>query len=253
MAQDDLQSQSEQEIQFKKRARRRLVGAIALVLLMIVLLPMLLENKVAQGHREDVVISIPSQDNQLDTKASPEPAKLPEVAQSSTPPSTETSAPVAQNPVVANETKPAEIKPADVKPVEVKPVDPPAPVVENKPAAQNDKPVTKPADTPPPQEPRPAKKEEAKPKPTDTANKADKPAAKGNFLIQIGVFSDPENVKKLEAKLSDSGLKPRGEVIDTPTGKATRLRVGPFSSRNDAEAALVKVKALSIPGQVVGN
>ena len=252
MAQDDLQSQSEQEIQFKKRARRRLVGAVALVLLMIVLLPMLLEDKVAQGNREDVVISIPSQDAQLDTKASPEPAKLPEAPQVSTSPSTETSALVTQNPVATNETKPAE-----VKPVEQKPVEPPAPVVENKPApiAQNDKPVTKPADQPPAQEAPPPKKEEAKPKPkpVDSASKAEKTDVKGNYLLQIGVFSDPENVKKLEAKLSDSGLKPRGEVIDTPTGKATRLRVGPFSSRKDAEAALVKVKALNIPGQVVGN
>ena len=32
---------NEQEIQFKKRARRRLVGAIALVLLMVAVLPML--------------------------------------------------------------------------------------------------------------------------------------------------------------------------------------------------------------------
>lgn len=250
MAQDDLQSQSEQEIQFKKRARRRLVGAVALVLLMIVLLPMLLEDKVAQGRKEDVVISIPSQDDQSDTKPSPEPAKLPEVAQPSTLPSTESSATPVQNQAVANE-----VKPAEVKAVEQKPVDPPAPVVESKPApiAQNDKPVTKPADQPAAQEVRPPKKEEAKPKPADSTNKAEKTATKGNYLLQIGVFSDPENVKKLQNKLSDSGLKSRGEVIDTPTGKATRLRVGPFSSKKDAEAALAKAKALNIPGQVVGN
>ena len=63
MAQDNLQSQSEQEIQFKKRARRRLVGAIALVLLMIILLPMLLQDKVTQTPKDEVVISIPSQDS----------------------------------------------------------------------------------------------------------------------------------------------------------------------------------------------
>ena len=70
MAQDNSQPESDQELQFKKRARRRLVGAVALVLLMIILLPMVLEDRTAQTPKEDIVISIPSQDTQtLDNKA----------------------------------------------------------------------------------------------------------------------------------------------------------------------------------------
>ena len=81
MAQDNLQSQSEQEIQFKKRARRRLVGAIALVLLMIILLPMLLQDRVAQTPKDEVVISIPSQASQLDPKTDEALGNLADTAQ----------------------------------------------------------------------------------------------------------------------------------------------------------------------------
>lgn len=52
----------EQEIQFRKRARRRLVGAIALVLLMVTVLPMVLDDRSANLPEQEIEISIPSQD-----------------------------------------------------------------------------------------------------------------------------------------------------------------------------------------------
>lgn len=54
----------EQEIQFKKRARRRLVGAIALVLLMVTILPMVLDDRSANLTQQEITISIPSQDGE---------------------------------------------------------------------------------------------------------------------------------------------------------------------------------------------
>ena len=61
MAQDNTQSDY-QEIEFKKRARRRLVGSIALVLLMIVVLPMVLVDKHHETPKQDLVITIPSEE-----------------------------------------------------------------------------------------------------------------------------------------------------------------------------------------------
>lgn len=52
---------NEQEIQFRKRARRRLVGAIVLVLLMVAVLPMLLDEQEPGAPQNDIAISIPSQ------------------------------------------------------------------------------------------------------------------------------------------------------------------------------------------------
>src|SRR6476659_5812069 len=53
---------NEQEIQFKKRARRRLVGAVALVLLMITVLPMVLDDRAGKTPQQEIAITIPSQD-----------------------------------------------------------------------------------------------------------------------------------------------------------------------------------------------
>ncbi len=81
----------------------------------------------------------------------------------------------------------------------------------------------------------------------------DKPLATGNFYVQIGVFSNLEKVKQLQSKFRESALNSTTELIETPKGTKTRLRVGMFSSKSDAEAALVKVKALGLSDAVVGN
>ena len=235
MAQDNLQSQSEQEIQFKKRARRRLVGAVALVLLMIVLLPMLLEDRVSQTPKEEVVISIPSQDNQLESKLDVEPANASQTTQLSDTQATGNASLATDN--VAN-TSPST---AEVKPVETS-VAP----AESKPNS-----ATQVAAVP--------KKEDIKPQASESTSKMDdkskaiSTASSGNYFVQIGVFSNPDKVKQLQAKLNESGLKSATELIDTSKGKKTRLRVGTFSSKGDADAALVKVKALGLSDAVVGN
>jgi len=216
MAQDKLQSQDEQEIQFKKRARRRLVGSIALVLFMIVALPMVLEDRNAQTPKSPVTISIPSQDGEaLVPKAesvvpAPEPQVQPDPIQLDSEP--EVVAPEA-GPVVEEKTKPEpEVKPAKVeaKPEQVK--------------------------TP--------KKEEKKPTPEKVS---------GNYFIQIGVFSDPEKVKQMQAKLSGAGLKSNVDLIDTAKGQKSRLRAGPYSNKSDAEDKLAKVKSLGYSDARVGS
>jgi DedD protein len=226
MAQDNLQSQSEQEIQFKKRARRRLVGAIALVLLMIVLLPMLLQDRVAQTPKDEVVISIPSQASELDPKTDEALGNLADTAQ---PDPAETSA--------MNVPSSAMPPLSEGKTPEINPTEPSAAVVQV---------LAKPAELPPVKETKSAPKEQ---EPT----KVDKPLATGNFYVQIGVFSNPEKVKQLQSKLNESALNSTTELIETPKGTKTRLRVGMFSSKSDAEAALVKVKALGLSDAVVGN
>jgi DedD protein len=49
------------ELNLKKRARRRLVGAIALVLLMVIVLPMILKDRAATAPQEQVTITLPSE------------------------------------------------------------------------------------------------------------------------------------------------------------------------------------------------
>ncbi len=51
----------DQELNLKKRARRRLVGAIALVLLMVIVLPRILKDRAATAPQEQVTITLPSE------------------------------------------------------------------------------------------------------------------------------------------------------------------------------------------------
>ena len=214
MAQDKLQSQDEQEIQFKKRARRRLVGSIALVLFMIVALPMVLEDRSAQTPKTPVAISIPSQDGE---------AFVPKAG------------PVAPEPQ-------AQPEPVQVAPEPVVTAPEPAPVVEEKPKQEAE---AKPA------------KVEAKPEPVKAPKKEEKKPipekVSGNYFIQIGVFSDPEKVKQMQAKLSGAGLKSNVDLIDTPKGQKSRLRAGPYSNKSDAEDKLAKVKSLGYSDARVGS
>lgn len=51
---------NDQALNLKKRARRRLVGAIALVLLMVIVLPQVLQDRVAMSQHENIKITMPS-------------------------------------------------------------------------------------------------------------------------------------------------------------------------------------------------
>lgn len=220
---------SEQEIQFRKRARRRLVGAIALVLLMVTVLPMVLDDRQSKPSQPDIAISIPSQDGgEFTSRIVPVgPATV------SAPASVELAPPLEQ-PAPPKSAKPA--TPAPVTPSAGKAVPEPASPPSAAPAAQPA------AETKPVKETRPAK-----PAPAKTAQK------KGAYLVQVGVFSEGPKAKELAAKLATQGLHPVSEKLDTPNGAKIRLRVGPYATKAEAEAALAKLKAAGTPGMLVSN
>ena len=67
------------------------------------------------------------------------------------------------------------------------------------------------------------------------------------------MFSDPEKVKQMQAKLSAAGLKSNVELIETAKGQKSRLRAGPYNSKTDAEDKLAKVKSLGYSDARVGS
>lgn len=245
---------SEQELQFKKRARRRLVGAIALVLLMVTILPMVLDDRSSTAPQQEIAIHIPSQDGEdFTSKVAPVTEPTEEIV----------SGPILTAPVEQEGDADPEADPEVAKPATPSPV---MPKVETKPVAA--KPAAEPAkevvkkETPKPEvKPAPPKAEVHKAEPTkvetakvETAKpEASAKSAAGGFLVQIGVFSDPINVKNLQDKLSGQGLKSHTELIPTAGGDKTRLRVGPFASREQADQALGKVKAAGLSGMVISN
>lgn len=229
---------NEQEIQFKKRARRRLVGAIALVLLMVTVLPMVLDDRAAKAPQPEIAISIPSQDGTEFTSKivpiSPEtksPETLPTAPPTQSKPQPATSAESAQSDDrSANKTaeSSAPIAPPSAKPVDkpTEPVTPKAQTVETGPAQH-------------------AAVEKKTPEPNSSSS--------NELSVQIGVFSDPANVKQLQQKLLAQGFQSYTEKLDTEKGEKIRLRAGPFANRADAENALAKIKDSGMSGMIVTN
>lgn len=205
---------SDQELQFKKRARRRLVGAVALVLLMITVLPMILDDRAGQTPQQDIEITIPSQEG-----------------------SDFTSKIIPVDPQAA-ETQVAEVP---LEPLQ-------QPVPDKSEPTQTANSTTKAPNT--------GSNNTETASPVEVAKPADVPveaAVKDGFVVQIGVFSDAGNVKKLQDQLQKQGYKSFTEKVATPKGDKIRLRAGPFDSRLEAEAALAKIKDAGLSGMVVKN
>ena len=71
----------------------------------------------------------------------------------------------------------------------------------------------------------------------------------GQYVVQVGAFTNPQSVI---AKLDSAKMPYYTEVIqDTRTGNLTRVRAGPFATREAAEKALEELKGLGLqPGTV---
>jgi DedD protein len=88
--------------------------------------------------------------------------------------------------------------------------------------------------------------------PAAPAKAAPAPAPKlEGFAVQVGAFKDDDKLKQARDKLAAAGIKHYIERRDAQTGGLTRLRAGPFATREAAEKALVAVKAAALDGQVV--
>ena len=67
--------------------------------------------------------------------------------------------------------------------------------------------------------------------------------ASGRFVVQVGAYNEVERLRAARQKLEKLGYKSYTQDVETPGGKRTRVRVGPFASRQEAEAVAGKVKA----------
>src|SRR5438045_6384701 len=161
----------------KRRGRRRLVGAVALVLAAVIVLPMVFDP---EPKRADVAVNV----------------RIPGENESKFTPKVEPKAP-EQKVVVEKKVE------------EKKKAEPEAKAVE-------------------------AKKSEAK-----------KAAPAGEFVVPVGAFTNPDSVI---AKLTAARVP---YYTEAAKGNLTRVRAGPFASREAAEKALKQLKALGLDPGVV--
>ena len=217
----------DEQLNLKKRARRRLVGAIALALLAVIVLPMVMDQE-PKPLTQDIQIRIPSQEPTSVSPLAriipgkPAPTPLPAPAPAATPaPAAAPVAPVEAQPETKTDAKTVakadapKAAPAPAKQGEVK-------VVE--------KPAEKSAAKPPVQE-------------RETARAAELLNAE-QWVVQLGAYQDMANVKLLQGKIKELGYPSFTEKVDTPQGARVRVRSGPFESREAAEKAHERLKKI---------
>ena len=77
------------------------------------------------------------------------------------------------------------------------------------------------------------------------------PAEGQRFVVQVGAFADADAARETRLKVEKLGLKTYTQVAQTPSGSRIRVRVGPFTSRADADAALAKAVAAGLTAVVL--
>ena len=219
------------DLQLKKRARRRLVGAAALALLAVIVLPMVMDRE-PRPLSQDIQVRIPSQDSTgLVAKVLPgKPAATPM-------PAPEPNPAAEPKQEVHAKAEPATAV-AAAAPAVVKPAAPTAAGSAVKPAAKS---VEKPATSDATGE-KAATKAAAEPKPASDAS--------GQWVVQLGAYKEAGNVKLLLAKLKGVGVPAYTEKFDAPQGPRTRVRAGPFASQDAAEKARSRIRIIGVDGQV---
>lgn len=216
---------SDEELQLRKRARRRLIGAIALVTAVAVVLPMVLDSE-PQQVVQDVNITIPSPDSGAFTSKVAPVAPASQSSPDASPPE------MPQKPdlTAAEESK----SPAVATAPEAKPAATAAVKEASKPAEKQETAKT-PGKAPPPKE---------------TDRKTAKAPA-GQFVVQVVALADADRAKQMQRRISGAGIKSYTEVVKTVKGDVTRVRAGPFVTREAAEKAQKQLKAIGLEGKVV--
>ena len=210
-----------ENLEIKKRARRRLVGAIALALLAAIVLPMMMEQE-PRPNAGDIQITIPDRDLESSTSR----------------PSASVGDPALAAPIVPapEEQAPSSVLPAVEAPAPV--VVPTAPVVAE-PATKSPKSETA--------KPDPVKAEPVKPSAEEAEAARARAILEGReiprgeaFVLQIGAFSDAAKAGRITADLKQQGFAAYTEKA----GNVTRVRVGPVAGRAAADKTAAQLKAL---------
>ena len=244
-------AESEKQLELKKRARRRLVGAAAFALTAAIILPMVMDHE-PRPLTQDIQIRIPNPDGTASrntSKAADAAPKAESRVETRAEPKPEVALPATAGKAL-EEARPA-AAPADV----AKPADDAVrPAV---PAGKSE--AVAPAKPVPAADP---KKEAGDPKPPPKAEREarveailsgkENPAA-GEFVVQLGAFSDPANVSKVRARVKESGFGSYTEMVKGAKGEQTRVRAGPFATREAAEQAAAKLKHAGLAGVVASR
>lgn len=215
---------NEEEISLRKRARKRLIGAILLVIVSVVFLPMILDDE-PQQEQQEIDIQIPSEESAAETYPwmTPENATTDDETEISSDPNK--LLPFSDDDS-AEKTGNSELGGSVFNGIPVpgrKPV-----LVKSTSNTQEKVAVT-----------------QEKASVSDAAK-----IAEGAFVIQLGAFSDVSKAKQQQQNLVFNGIRAYTEAIRVGDSEMTRVRIGPFPTREAAEAEHERLKKIGLSGVV---
>lgn len=218
--------------EIKQRAIRRLIVAVVLVFLAVGILTYLSYYKPAKVVTKPATGTLAPPPAPIVTGPEPqavEPAQTTQPLPDPPPADTPTSPPplIAPPPPLVS-TKPlAQPGPGPKKAAS----EPPPPLVKSEPQKATPPPTTT---SPAPQTP---------PQPTTTAAAKPTPAPSG-YVVQFGVFSNPQNAQQLVERLKQAGIEAQTE---------TRVQLPAFKTKAEADAALAKMKEKGISATLLAR
>ena len=218
----------------RRRARHRLIGAVVLVLVAVIGFPLLFDAQ-PRPVAVDTPIVIPDRQAAapLSGAASVPPEQAPAKPLLPTPQVVPPQASLGAREEVVPTEKVAE-KPAEKEPVAKE-------EVKATPAAKPDN----------------SEKPSAAATAKDDASKAQAlldgkaEAATGRFIVQAGAFSEAAKVREVRRKLEQAGFKTYTQVVEKDGKSSTRIRVGPFPSREEADKVVARIRKLDLQASVL--
>jgi DedD protein len=253
--------------QARTKARQRLIGATVLLGIGIIGFPLVFETQ-PRPIPVDIPIEIPRKDNapplqrpQAVARATPAPATPPAVVEAPTPSarpqpaavpeiSTErateqgrdVTARIAASAPAAASKPPASAEPKPVAVAASRPASAAVARAASAPAPRASAQATKPTDD--------GQRAQALLEGKPAAAKASDAAA-GRHVVQVGAYTDADKLRDARQKVEKLGMKTYTQVIDADGAKRTRVRVGPFATRDEADKAAAKLKAAGLPAAIL--
>ena len=238
---------SEEELLLRKRARRRLVGAIVLVLAAIIVLPAIFDEPRSGGEKQEIAINLPPgkitamdpapREDLLNRELPGEEGASPEL-----PSKSKMGAQIVDE-FTGSSNEQKRIPIPGIKPKIDRRLVAAAPEAKNtaavKPAGAAHTAAAAPVAAP---------AAAVTPAP-DTSAAAPAETAR-SFIVQLGAFSDPAKAKQQQANLLSNGFKAYTETLKVDQNEVTRVRIGPFMTRSAAETELKKLKKIGLDGVV---
>lgn len=76
-------------------------------------------------------------------------------------------------------------------------------------------------------------------------------AASTRIVVQAGAYTDATKLREARAKVEKLGFKTYTQVVDGEGGKRTRVRVGPFATKAEADKAAAKLRAAGLQANLL--